>query len=245
MNPEGVLPCVRTESERNNLAHLQINNLSKTYAHGSRGRVLALPPVSFELSCGQVLAVIGDSGCGKTTLLMMIAGLITPTSGTISLGERSMLGVRPDKRGIAMVFQHDALYPHLSARKHLERAVRAQGGTRVEARAQTFKIASAMGIDGCLGRKPAALSGGQRRRVALARAMVRRPALLLLDEPFSGLDADRIDSICGLLRGRWNDTPTTVLIATHRQQAAAALADSVVRVESLHDQPASPALDGV
>ncbi|MBL4590390.1 MAG: ATP-binding cassette domain-containing protein [Phycisphaerales bacterium] len=216
------------------MAALKINNLAKTYPQRGCADVHALRPMSLELEDGQVLAVTGESGCGKTTLLMVLGGLVVPTTGTITLGGRVLDGVRPDQRDIAMVFQHDALYPHLSARKHLELSLRGGGVMRSEVGGRIGSVAEALGIEGCLGRKPGALSGGQRRRVALARAMVRTPGLLLLDEPFAGVDPDRRSSICKVLKDLWKKQRTTVLLMTHSASAAADLGDSVVSMDTLY-----------
>ncbi len=210
------------------MALLEINNLSKTYAPKGQSPVHAVIDVSLEVQDGQCIAITGSSGGGKTTLMMMLAGLVEPTSGSMTLGGRTMDSIRPDARNIAMVFQHDALYPHLSARKHLVLSLRAQGVERSAVGARIDQVAEELGIVGCLGRKPGALSGGQRRRVALARAMVRKADLVLLDEPLAGVDPDMRGQIREVLKARWARTGATVVLVTHDRETAADLGDRTV-----------------
>jgi len=202
------------------LALLRIDNLSKTYHPGSADAVYPVAGVSLSADDGERVAITGPSGGGKTTLLMLIAGLLKPSGGSISLAGRDLDGVRPDKRNLAVVFQHDALYPHLSARKHLELSLRGAGVTRKQIPGRIAPIADRLGIAECLGRRPNALSGGQRRRVALARAMVRPADLVLLDEPLSGVDDEMSDQIRGALLDHWAQAPATVLIVTHDERTA-------------------------
>lgn len=202
------------------LAELQIDNLAKTYDPESRNAVDALVDVSLHAADGERLAITGPSGGGKTTLLMLIAGLIKPSNGTITLGGRELSAVRPDKRNLAMVFQHDALYPHLSARKHLELSLRSSSVPKKQMSERIDAIAAQLGISECLNRKPNALSGGQRRRVALARAIVRPADLVLLDEPLAGVDDDMGDRVRRAMLEHWEQRPTTVLIVTHDPASA-------------------------
>lgn len=199
---------------------LQIDNLAKTYNPGTPNAVTALAGVSLDVADTERVVITGPSGGGKTTLLMLIAGLLSPTGGSITLGGREISGVRPDKRNLAVVFQHDALYPHLSARKHLELSLRGAGIGRGEMRGRIASISDRLGIADCLGRKPGALSGGQRRRVALARAMVRPADLVLLDEPLSGVDDEMGGQVRRAVLEHWDQHPATVLIVTHDGRTA-------------------------
>ncbi|MCA9302893.1 MAG: ABC transporter ATP-binding protein [Phycisphaerales bacterium] len=208
-----------------------IDNLAKTYAPGTPNAVDAVAGVSMRMEDGERVAIVGPSGGGKTTLLMLIAGLLSPTEGTITLGGRDLSGVRPDKRNLAVVFQHDALYPHLSARKHLELSLRSSGVPRRSMPARISTVADRLGIVDCLGRSPGALSGGQRRRVALARAMVRPADLVLLDEPLSGVDDAMSEQIRGGLLEHWAQTPATVLIVTHNERTADQLAGRTLTMQ--------------
>ena len=167
------------------MAGVKLDNVRKVYANGQ----VAVHGASFAAHDGELLVLVGPSGCGKSTTLRMIAGLETPTSGTLSIGERVVNDVKPADRDIAMVFQSYALYPHMSVAENLafglklrgeSRATIAQRGARGGRHARPERHA----------RAPArALSGGQRQRVALGRALVRQPKVFLLDEPLSNLDA--------------------------------------------------------
>ena len=137
---------------------------------------------------GERMVVLGPSGSGKTTLLRLIAGLETPDAGTITIGGRDMAGVPPHRRDVSMVFQNPALYPHLSVFENLAFGLRARAVARDERRRRVHDVAEMLGVDRLLDRRPAGLSGGERQRMALGRAVVRQPRVLLLDEPFSNLD---------------------------------------------------------
>ena len=210
------------------MAGLTLDNLSKTYAAKGQPEVHAVRGVSLEIESGQCLAITGASGGGKTTLLMMLAGLVEPTGGSIILCGRSIDRLRPDARNIAMVFQHDALYPHLSARKHLALSLKAERVERSARNGRIEEIAGQLGISDCLGRKPSALSGGQRRRLALGRAMVRKADLMLLDEPLVGVDPEMGSQIRDVLRSHHERSGVTTLLVTHDHDFAAELGDRVV-----------------
>lgn len=205
------------------MTELLIDNLAKTYEPGTARAVHAVVDASLQVPPGERVVITGPSGGGKTTLLMLISGLLKPTGGTIRIAGRDLAGVRPDKRNLAVVFQHDALYPHLSARKHLELSLRGAGVGRREMPGRIALIAERLGITECLARRPSALSGGQRRRVALARAMVRPADLVLLDEPLVGVDDEMSGQIRQALLEHWAQHPTTVLITTHDPVTAADL----------------------
>ena len=134
------------------------------------------------------LVVLGPSGSGKTTLLRLIAGLESPDSGAILIDGQDTSGIPPHRRDVAMVFQNPALYPHLSVFDNLAFGFRARGTARAERRRRVHTMASMLGLEKLLNRRPAELSGGERQRVALGRAVAREPRVLLLDEPFSNLD---------------------------------------------------------
>ena len=180
-----------------------------------------LGPVSLSLD-DEVLAVLGPSGSGKTTLLSVIAGVTTPDAGSVELGGRQLVGRPPEQRGVGMVFQEGALFPHMTARENVAYAARDAG--------RVGELASLLELEGTLDRKPAALSGGQRQRVALARTLAAEPDALLLDEPLSSLDAP----IQARLRGEFHDLfaslDVPVLYVTHDQRTATALGDSVAIV---------------
>jgi multiple sugar transport system ATP-binding protein len=149
-----------------------------------------LDDVSLAVAAGEFLTLLGPSGSGKTTLLRCVAGLEEPSAGEILIGERNVTQLSPAARDVALVFQHYALYPHLTARENLAFGLAVRGVAAAEIAARVAETAGRLGIGGALlDRRPAELSGGERQRVALGRAVVRRPRLLLLDEPLASLDA--------------------------------------------------------
>jgi multiple sugar transport system ATP-binding protein len=167
------------------MAALVLSHLGKTFLGGVR----AVDDLCLEVDDGELLAVMGPSGCGKTTTLRLIAGLEQPTSGSITIAGRTVDRLPPRKRDIAMVFQQGALYPHLSVRGNLAFGLKLRRTPRHEIAPRVAEAAAVLGINELLNRRPGELSYGQQQRVALGRAMVRRPKLFLLDEPLASLDA--------------------------------------------------------
>jgi sn-glycerol 3-phosphate transport system ATP-binding protein/multiple sugar transport system ATP-binding protein len=177
---------------------------------------------------GEFIVLVGASGCGKSTILRMIAGLETVTSGRISIAGRDVTDARPDQRDIAMVFQNYALYPHMSVAENMSFALSLTRTPKDEIRRRVADAARILGIEALLERKPKALSGGQRQRVAMGRAIVREPSVFLFDEPLSNLDAKlraqmRVE--LALLHRRLGKTTVYV---THDQVEAMTLADRIV-----------------
>jgi ABC-type sugar transport system ATPase subunit len=177
---------------------------------------------------GEFIVLVGASGCGKSTILRMIAGLETVTSGRISIAGRDVTDARPDQRDIAMVFQNYALYPHMSVAENMSFALSLTRTPKDEIRRRVAEAARILGIEALLERKPKALSGGQRQRVAMGRAIVREPSVFLFDEPLSNLDAKlraqmRVE--LALLHRRLGKTTVYV---THDQVEAMTLADRIV-----------------
>jgi multiple sugar transport system ATP-binding protein len=170
------------------VARLVLQNLSKTY-QGARGKsIQALKQLNLTVEGGELLVLVGPSGCGKTTTLRLIAGLDDATSGTISLDGRAINGIAAKDRDVAMVFQNQALYPHMTAYENIAFGLKVRKCSPDEIRKRVAQSAEMLGIEDLLNRKPAELSGGQRQRVALGRALVREPKVFLLDEPLSNLD---------------------------------------------------------
>lgn len=167
------------------MASVTFSKITKKYAGG----VVAVDELSLDIADGEFLTLVGPSGCGKSTLLRLAAGLEEPTGGEVWIGGRPMAGVPPLGRGVAMVFQNDALYPHMSVFKNIALGLRAGGLGREEIERRVTAAAGQLGITDLLERTPRGLSGGQLQRVALGRALVRRPQVFLLDEPLSDLDA--------------------------------------------------------
>src|SRR5437660_9751228 len=207
------------------MAVVETRDLTKIFKEGQIG---AVNNVNLETREGEFLVFLGPSGSGKTTLLRMIAGLETPTSGEILIGGRVVNDLSPRERGIAMVFQSYALYPHLTALNNSVFPLKAQGIGRAERQKRADWAASLLGIQHLFQRKPRELSGGERQRVALARAIVREPSLFLLDEPLSNLDAKLRASAREELEQFQKRIGTTAIYVTHDQVEAMAMGDRVV-----------------
>ncbi len=185
--------------------------------------------LSLELSLaeGEVLAVLGPSGCGKSTLLRLVAGLERPDAGRLFLGGREITGLPPERRGIGMVFQDLALFPHLSVRRNIEYAPRMRGLPRGLARETAEALAASFEISPILDRDPYSLSGGEQQRVALARALAARPALMLLDEPLSSLDASLRRRLRSEIAERIRRAGIAAILVTHDAEEALAVADRI------------------
>ncbi len=207
------------------MAVVETRKLTKVFKRGNVGAVVDVDLASRE---GEFLVLLGPSGSGKTTLLRMIAGLEEPTSGEILIGGRLVNDLTPRERGIAMVFQSYALYPHLSVYSNIIFPLKAQGVDKEHQRTQAEWAASLLGIKHLFGRKPRELSGGERQRVAVARAIVREPSLFLLDEPLSNLDAKLRASAREELEQFQKRIGTTAIYVTHDQVEAMAMGDRVV-----------------
>jgi sn-glycerol 3-phosphate transport system ATP-binding protein len=166
------------------MATLDIIGLRKSF-----GDTQVLRQIDLSLADGEMLAIVGASGCGKSTLLRLVAGLETPTAGSILLDGKDLAPLDPSARDIAMVFQNYALYPHFSVCDNMAYALRIRGLSKNDIRQRVDEAAALLGLSDLLARKPRQLSGGQRQRVAMGRAIVRSPKLFLFDEPLSNLDA--------------------------------------------------------
>ncbi|GAA1809982.1 MULTISPECIES: ABC transporter ATP-binding protein [Nesterenkonia] len=213
---------------------IALEGLSKHF-----GDVTAVDHIDLEVAPGESLVVLGPSGSGKSTLLRLIAGLEPPTSGKVIIGGREQSGIPTHERDIAIVFQHFALYPHLSARKNITMGlIHGLKIGKAEATRRAEDVATMLGIDHLLDRRPREMSGGQRQRVALARAMARHSSVVLLDEPLSGLDAQLHLSLRLEISRRLRDIGATHLMVTHDQADAMATADRIAvmhngRIEQL------------
>lgn len=194
------------------------------------GPTPVLDGVSFSVERGEFVAILGASGCGKTTVLRSIAGLVTPTGGAIHISGRVVVSggrerVPVERRGVGLVFQEYALFPHMTVAENVGFGLpRSERAGRVEA------LLSLAGLDALAERRPAALSGGQQQRVALVRALAPRPHLLLLDEPFANVDAERRYDLGARLRATVRAEGTAALLVTHDRADALRLADRVVAV---------------
>src|SRR5688500_9475989 len=153
------------------------------------GKVEVLRGIDFEVRAGELVVLLGRSGCGKSTLLRILAGLEDATAGEVWIGDRRVDGVAPGDRGVSMVFQSYALFPHMTVEENLGFALTVRSAPAAEKRERVLEAARMLGLEELLGRYPRELSGGQRQRVAIGRAIVRRPEIFLFDEPLSNLDA--------------------------------------------------------
>ncbi len=194
----------------------------------SFGATTVLQGIDLAVRTGEFVVFVGPSGCGKSTLLRIIAGLEEQTSGTIQIDDRVVNGVPPARRGIAMVFQSYALYPHLTVAKNMGLALQQEGVASAAIDARVRKAAGLLRLEPLLGRRPAELSGGQRQRVAIGRAIVREPSLFLFDEPLSNLDAAlRVGTRIEIARLH-RQLGATMIYVTHDQIEAMTLADRIV-----------------
>jgi multiple sugar transport system ATP-binding protein len=187
----------------------------------------AVDELSLEVADGEFMILVGSSGCGKTTALRMIAGLETPTSGSIRIGERVVNHVSARDRDIAMVFQNYALYPHMSVARNLAYPLRQRKMPRDEITRRVREVAEMLSLDELLKRRPAQLSGGQRQRVAMGRALVREPEVFLLDEPLSNLDAKLRVQMRAELKRLHARLGITTIYVTHDQVEAMTLGDRI------------------
>lgn len=201
---------------------LTLRALSKRY-----GRIQAVDGVDLTSAEGELLAILGPSGSGKSTIMRMVAGLEMPSSGDILLDGRSVLGIPPKDRNVAMVFQSFALYPHMSVRDNILFPLVARKLPKPQRQAKLDQVSRMLGIEDLLDRRPTRLSGGQQQKVALARALVRDPELFVFDEPLSSLDAKIRSQARAELRELHDRTGITMLYVTHDQVEALGLADRI------------------
>ncbi|MEV8468271.1 ABC transporter ATP-binding protein [Fluviibacterium sp. DFM31] len=205
------------------MTELHIRNLSKRY-----GEVEVLKDINLHVNTGEFTVFVGPSGCGKSTLLRMICGLDEVSGGEIAIDGELVNAVPPSKRGIAMVFQSYALYPHMTVAENMGYALRLAGETKELINQRVARASEILKIDSYLDRKPRQLSGGQRQRVAIGRAIVREPKIFLFDEPLSNLDAAlRVDMRMEFARLK-DRLGTTMIYVTHDQVEAMTLADKIV-----------------
>ena len=228
------------------MADVQLDRVRKVYGNGQ----VAVHEASFTIADGELVVLVGPSGCGKSTLLRMIAGLEEITAGTLRIGGRVVNDVAPRDRDIAMVFQSYALYPHMTVAGNLAFGLKLRGATRAEVERRVASAAGMLGLEGMLDKRPAELSGGQRQRVALGRALVREPAVFLLDEPLSNLDAKLRHGTRTEIARLHQRLGATMVYVTHDQVEAMTLGQRIVvldggRVQqidtpmALYDRPAN------
>jgi multiple sugar transport system ATP-binding protein len=217
------------------MSDLVIRGLRKSY-----GLVETLKGIDIDLPHGEFLVLLGPSGCGKSTLLNCIAGLLEPSAGDIRIGGRSVIGVHPKDRDIAMVFQSYALYPNLDVARNIGFGLEMRGVPAAQRTEAVMRVAETLQIAPLLRRRPAELSGGQRQRVAIGRALVRNPAIFLFDEPLSNLDAKLRSEMRLELKRLHEMLGATIVYVTHDQIEAMTLATRVAvmregRIEQFAD----------
>jgi multiple sugar transport system ATP-binding protein len=227
------------------MAQIRVENLRKSF-----DQFTAVKDSNFTIDNGTFFALLGPSGCGKTTTLRMIAGLELPTDGRILLDGEDVTFRRAAERDIAFVFQLFALYPHMNVEQNIGFPLKCQGMTRPEARERVLETARLLRIEHLLRSKTSKLSGGDRQRVALGRAIVRRPKAFLMDEPLGALDAEFRALMCGELRDLHQRIAATTVYVTHDQHEAMSMADRIAvmnagRIEQIgspqeiYDRPSS------
>ncbi len=212
-----------------------LQNLTKIFpARGKKGGedVVAVNDFTFEIPDGKLIGLLGPSGCGKSTTLYMICGLQKPSGGKIFFGDDDVTELSPENRGVGLVFQNYALYPHMTVKQNilfpLQNLKGADKLSKEEMLERTVKAAALVQIDNLLDRKPSELSGGQQQRVAIARALVKMPRVLLLDEPLSNLDARLRLQTREEIRRIQRETGITTVFVTHDQEEAMSISDMIV-----------------
>ena len=208
---------------------VKLENLTKIFPNkkGS-GEVIAVNDFTFEIPDGKLIGLLGPSGCGKSTTLFMLSGLQKPSGGHIYFGDEDVTNLPPEKRGVGLVFQNYALYPHMTVKQNIMFPLQSQKMAKKEMMARVVEAAKLVQIDELLERKPSELSGGQQQRVAIARALVKSPNVLLLDEPLSNLDARLRLQTREEIRRIQRDTKVTTIFVTHDQEEAMSISDLIV-----------------
>ncbi|WP_417676874.1 ABC transporter ATP-binding protein [Roseibium sp.] len=205
------------------MGKISLKNVTKAF-----GEAMVIPSLDLEIEDGEFVVFVGPSGCGKSTLLRLIAGLEDVTSGVIEIDGRDATEVPPAKRGLAMVFQSYALYPHMSVRKNIAFPLKMAKMDAAEQERRVTSAAKILNLTDYLDRRPGQLSGGQRQRVAIGRAIVREPAAFLFDEPLSNLDAALRVNMRLEISELHQSLATTMIYVTHDQVEAMTMADKIV-----------------
>jgi putative spermidine/putrescine transport system ATP-binding protein len=204
------------------MSRLGVRKLTKRYSGTA-----VVEAFDLDVAQGEFVSLLGPSGCGKTTTLRCLAGLETPTSGTISFGEHEVTWLPPERRNIGMVFQNYALFPHMTIAENVAFGLQMRGLGRAATRAKVDAVMDMVQLGGFHDRHPRQLSGGQQQRVALARALVIEPAMLLLDEPLANLDAKLRDEMRVFVRSLQQRVAITTLYVTHDQAEAMSMSDRI------------------
>ena len=224
---------------------ITIEHLTKDF-----GSTIAVNDFNAVIESGELIALLGPSGCGKSTMLNMISGILPSSTGKIFFDEDDVTDVAPEKRGVGLVFQNYALYPHMTVLENIAFPLEIKKVKKAEREAKAIEMAKLVHVDMLLDRKPKQLSGGQQQRVAIARALIKNPRVLLLDEPLSNLDARLRIEMREEIRRIQQETQVTTIFVTHDQEEAMSISDHIVlmkdgflqqvaRPQELYDEPAN------
>ena len=214
------------------MPNISIENLTVSYQSSNKSRSVALDNVSIKFQNGKFNVIVGSSGCGKTTLLKTVAGLIPIEKGDIFFDKVNARALTIQERNVSYVSQNYVLFPHKTVYDNISFPLRVLGAPKAESDARVKEMAAKLDLTVCLTRKPKHLSGGQQQRAVLARALVKRPSVCLLDEPLSNLDPALRKDARELIKSVFNDYKMTVLYVTHDMREALALADMLVVMDN-------------
>lgn len=201
---------------------LEVHNIVKSFNHEHVVKAL-----NFNLDAHKTLSILGKSGCGKTTMLKIIAGLVKPDSGTISLKDENITNARPEKRNVVYLYQEDLLFPHLNAFENIAFGLRLKKTPEIQIKEKVSHMIESLELNGQAGKMPTQLSGGQRQRVSFGRAIITNPSLLLLDEPFGSLDAGTRQRMQSLFKKLTQEFNITSLFVTHDLKEAVLMGDEI------------------
>ena len=219
------------------MARLQLDHITKRYED-----VVAVDDMNLDIDDGEFICLVGPSGCGKSTTMEMIAGLTTPSEGTVTIGSRDVTSLPPKDRGVAMVFQNIALFPHMDVYDNISFGLRLRDYPTEEIDQRVDRAADIVQLEGMLDRMPDEMSGGQRQRVAIARAIVREPDVFLMDEPLANLDAKLRVHMRTELQRLHNELDTTIIYVTHDQAEAMTMSDRIAVLDGGKLQQIDPPL---
>ncbi len=210
---------------------IRLQNITKIFQQKDKSEVIAVNALDITIPSGKLIGLLGPSGCGKSTTLYMIAGLLNPNEGKIFFGDEDVTNAAPEDRGIGLVFQNYALYPHMTVRQNIMFPLENIKVPKTEAFKKAQDMADLVGIGELMDRKPKQLSGGQQQRVAIARALVKKPRVLLLDEPLSNLDARLRLQTREEIKRIQRETGITTVFVTHDQEEAMSISDEIVLID--------------
>lgn len=210
---------------------IRLENITKIFQAKDKTETVAVNSFDLTIPSGKLVGLLGPSGCGKSTTLYMIAGLLEPNNGRIYFGDEDVTDMSPENRGIGLVFQNYALYPHMTVRQNIMFPLENIKVPKDEALVRAQEMADLVGIGDLMNRKPRQLSGGQQQRVAIARALVKKPRVLLLDEPLSNLDARLRLQTREEIKRIQRETGITTIFVTHDQEEAMSISDEIVLME--------------